>query len=133
MIASTIFAILIGGVAYFIGSTTRIFLSPNANPTAFSDGKPVYDILMPELLSKVIPESLSVLILLLIISASMSTLAAIVLISSSSYAKDFYAGFIKKNISDKSLTTLMRVMNAFFILMSVILGRNSWNDDLSNS
>ncbi len=121
MIASTIFAILIGGIAYFIGSTTRIFLSPNANPNAFLDGKPVYDILMPELLSKVIPESLSVLILLLIISASMSTLAAIVLISSSSYAKDFYAGFIKKDISDKNLTTLMRVMNLFFILMSVIL------------
>lgn len=121
MIASTFFAVLIGGVAYFIGSTTRIFLNPGANPAAFADGKPIFDRLMPELLTNVIPEALSVVILLLILSASMSTLAALVLISSSSFAKDFYAGFINKQISDKSLTSLMRFMSTFFVLISVIL------------
>jgi SSS family solute:Na+ symporter/sodium/proline symporter len=120
MFASTFFALLIGGVAYFIGSTTRIFLDPAATPGAFENGKPVFDRLMPELLTHVIPESLSVLILLLILSASMSTLAALVLISSSSFAKDFYAGFVNKNVSDKSLTLLMRFMSAFFVLVSVI-------------
>jgi Na+/proline symporter len=79
------------------------------------------DALMPELLTTVIPESLSVIILLLILSASMSTLAALVLISSSSYAKDFYAGFINKKVSDKSLTSLMRLSSAFFVLLSVII------------
>lgn len=121
MIASSFFALLIGGVAYFIGSTTRIFLSPQTTPAAFENGKPIVDRLMPELLANVIPESLSVLILLLILSASMSTLAALVLVSSSSFAKDFYAGYINKNISDKNLTMLMRVMNAFFVLLSVLL------------
>lgn len=121
MFASTIFAVLIGGVAYFVGSTTRIFLDPANNPLAFKDGKPVFDILMPELLARVIPQSLSVVILLLILSASMSTLAALVLISSSSFSKDFYAGFINRNISDKKLTLLMRFMNGFFVMLSVIL------------
>lgn len=121
MFASTLFAILIGGVAYFVGSTTRIFLDPANNPLAFKDGKPVFDILMPELLARVIPQSLSVVILLLILSASMSTLAALVLISSSSFSKDFYAGFINKEISDKNLTLLMRFMNGFFVMLSVIL------------
>ncbi len=121
MIASTAFAILIGGVAYFIGATTRVFLTPENNPDAFSNGKPIFDRLMPELLTNVIPQGLSVVILLLILSASMSTLAALVLISSSSFAKDFYAGFINKNISDKSLTRLMRIMSAFFVLLSVVL------------
>ena len=121
MIASTIFALLIGGVAYFVGSTTRVFLNPQTNPLAFRDGKPVFDILMPELLAKVIPQSLSVVILLLILSASMSTLAALVLISSSSFSKDFYAGFINSNVSDKNLTRLMRFMNGFFVLLAVIL------------
>jgi Na+/proline symporter len=51
----------------------------------------------------------------------MSTLAAIVLISSSSVVKDFYSGFINKNASDKNLTLLMRIMSAFFILLSVVL------------
>ncbi len=121
MFASTIFALLIGGVAYFVGSTTRIFLNPGNNPLAFKDGKPVFDVLMPELLGRVIPQSLSVIILLLILSASMSTLAALVLISSSSFSKDFYGGFINKNISDKNLTLLMRFMNGFFVLLSVLL------------
>lgn len=121
MIASTIFALLIGGVAYFVGSTTRIFLDPVNNPLAFKDGQPVFDTLMPELLARVIPQSLSVVILLLILSASMSTLAALVLISSSSFSKDFYAGFINKNISDNKLTLMMRFMNGFFVMLSVIL------------
>lgn len=121
MFASTAFAVLIGGIAYFVGSTTRIFLSPENNPNAFLDGKPLFDRLMPELLTNVVHPSLSILLLLLILSASMSTLAALVLISSSSFSKDFYAGYIKKNISDQSLTKLMRYMSAFFVLLSVLL------------
>jgi SSS family solute:Na+ symporter/sodium/proline symporter len=121
MFASTIFAVLIGGVAYFLGSTTRIFLTPNSNPNVFSNGSPVIDKLMPELLTSIIPSSLSVIILLLILSASMSTLAALVLISSSSITKDFYAGFIKRNASDKSLTAMMRVMSGIFVLLAVLL------------
>ena len=121
MIASTFFAVLIGGVAYFIGSTTRIFITPEATPAAFANGVPIADRLMPELLTNVIPEPLAVVILLLILSASMSTLAALVLISSSSFSKDFVAGFVKKDITDKSLTSLMRIMSAFFVLLSVLL------------
>jgi len=121
MFASTAFALLIGGIAYYVGSTTRIFLTPEKNPLAFKAGKPVFDVLMPELLARVIPQSLSVIILLLVLSASMSTLAALVLISSSSFSKDFYHGFINKNMSDKNLTRLMRFMNGFFVLLSVIL------------
>ncbi len=122
MIASTIFALLIGGIAYFLGSTTRIFLDPATSPAAFNpEGKPVVDALMPELLATVVPESLSIIILLIILAASMSTLAALVLISSSSFCKDFYAGFINKKITDKQLTILMRGASLFFVLLSVIL------------
>ncbi len=122
MYASTIFAILVGCIAYYLGSTTRFFLSPEVTPEVFlENGKPLVDALMPELLANVIPESLSIIILLLILSASMSTLAALVLISSSSLAKDFYSGFINKNISDKNLTKLMRYSSAFFVLLSVII------------
>ncbi len=122
MIASTLFAILICGVAYFIGSTTRIFFSPETTPGVFTkDGIPIVDRLMPELLVNVIPEALTVVILLLILSASMSTLAALVLVSSSSFSKDFFAGFIRKDVSDKTLTKMMRFMSGFFVLLSVIL------------
>lgn len=121
MIASTLFSILISGVAYFTGSTLRVFISPETSTIGFANGKPIFDNLMPEMLAKVVPPALSVLILLLVISASMSTLAALVLISSSSVSKDVYARFINKNATDKQMTILMRVFSAFFVLLSVLL------------
>ncbi|MCK4662836.1 MAG: hypothetical protein KAT68_08230 [Bacteroidales bacterium] len=121
MIASTFFALLIGGIAYFIGSTTRIFINPETSPASFPGGNLNVDALMPELLNMVIPESLTIIILILILSASMSTLAALVLISSSSLVKDFYAGFINKNVNDSKLTMLMRFGSVFFVLLSVII------------
>ena len=121
MVSSTVFAVLIAGVAYFTGATTRLFLSPETTPTAFRDGKPIFDALMPELIANVIPTSLSILILLLILAASKSTLAALVLISSSAVAKDVVGGFIKKDVSDTQLTSLMRISSGFFIVLSVVL------------
>jgi len=120
-IASSIFALIVTGTAYFTGALTRIFLTPENNPAAFIEGKPVFDVLMPELLVTVIPEVLSVIILLLILSASMSTLAALVLISSSAITKDLYHGFLNKSASDKTLTVLMRAGSVFFIALSIIL------------
>lgn len=121
MIASTGFAVLIVGIAYFTGAVTRIFLSPDSAPGAFHQGKPVFDAVMPEFIARVIPSSLSVVILLLILAASMSTLAALVLVSSSSIAKDLYAGFINKNISDAKLTLMMRVLSGAFVVVSVVI------------
>jgi SSS family solute:Na+ symporter/sodium/proline symporter len=122
MIASTVFSLLIGIVAYYIGSTTQFFLNPENAPAAFLiDGTPNVDALMPVMLTKVIPDSLAIVVLLLILAASMSTLASLILISSSSLSKDFYAGFINKNISDRNLTLMMRVSNGFFVFLSVII------------
>ncbi len=122
MFASTFFALLIGVIAYFMGSTTRVFLDPAGTPAAFLEGgAPNVDALMPELLTKVIPGSLSVIILLLILSASMSTLAALVLISSSAVVKDLYANLINRNTSDQKLTLYMRWTSALFILISMLI------------
>lgn len=121
MVASTFFALLIGGVAYFTGATARVFLSPENAPAAFEGGKPLFDALMPELLANVIPDSLSVLMLLLVLSASMSTLAALVLISSSSLVKDLYQGFVNTNATEARLTLYMRGASIFFVVISVTL------------
>ncbi|SCX89103.1 sodium:solute symporter family protein [Desulfoluna spongiiphila] len=121
MVASTFFALLIGGIAYFTGATARVFLTPANTPGAFKGGKPLFDALMPELLANVIPDSLSVLMLLLVLSASMSTLAALVLISSSSLVKDIYQGFINKDATEKGLTRFMRGASIFFVVISVAL------------
>lgn len=122
MVASTFFALLIGCIAYFMGSTTRVFLNPTNTPKAFdAAGNPIVDALMPEMLTGVIPESLSIILLLLILSASMSTLAALVLISSSSLIKDLYSGVINPNTSDQKLTLLMRWASTLFITASMVI------------
>ena len=121
MIGSSIFALIVTGIGYFAGATTRFFLNPQTTPMAFREGQPIFDALMPELLANIIPDALSVLILLLILSASMSTLAALVLISSSTIAKDFYAGFVRRDASDHQLTFLMRFSSAIIVIVSVIL------------
>ncbi len=121
-IASTVFAVLIAGTAYFVGSLTRIFLDPARAPSAFNDaGAPLFDQLMPELLVRVVPAGFVVFLLLLILAASMSTLASLVLISSSSVTKDFYHGFVRKDATDRRLTSLSRISSAFFIVLSMIL------------
>jgi solute:Na+ symporter, SSS family len=120
MIVSSIFAVLVVGTAYFTGATARIFLNPENAPKAFSQGKPVFDAIMPEFIAKVITPSLSIVIMLLILAASMSTLAALVLVSSSSIVKDLYAGFIDKGVTDRKLTLLMRIMSGFFVIISVL-------------
>ncbi len=121
MFASSAFALLVAGIAYFTGALTRIFLNPTSNPAAFANGKPVFDALMPEMLITVIPSALTVVILLLILAASMSTLASLVLISSTSITKDIYKGFINRNATDKQLTSLVRIGSIFFIFLSMIL------------
>jgi SSS family solute:Na+ symporter/sodium/proline symporter len=121
MLGSSVFALIITGVGYFAGATTRFFLNPDNSPEAFDGAIPVFDALMPELLTNIIPEGLSVLILLLILSASMSTLAALVLISSSAIAKDLYAGFVSRDAPDRTLTRLMRICSAAIVLIAIIL------------
>jgi len=121
MFASTAFALIVTGTAYFTGALSRIFLTPENNPNAFLNGKPVFDAIMPELLVTVIPSALTVIILLLILSASMSTLAALVLISSSSITKDIFKGYIKKDASDRTLTMIVRFASIFFIILSMLL------------
>lgn len=125
MIGSTVFALLLGVIAYFMGSTTRFFASTGQmNVIKNADGALNVDALMPELLTSVIPESLFIIILLVLLSASMSTLASLILVSSSSLVKDFYAGFINKNVKDKTLMLLMRLGSVFFVLLSALIAIN---------
>jgi len=120
--ASTFFALLVSGTAYFTGSVTRLFISPENAPGAFTpDGAPIFDALMPEMLLRVVPDGLTVMILLLILAASMSTLASLVLVSSSTLTKDFYHGFVRRDATDSRLTSLSRISSAFFILLSILL------------
>ncbi len=113
MIVSTIFALLIGVIAYFVGGLGRLFF--NKIPQGGTDN------IIPLMLSKVIPVGFLGLIGVLVLSASMSTLASVSLSSASVVAIDLYKGAIKKDASDKKVTFLMRILCAVFVLLSVAI------------
>lgn len=113
MIVSTLFALLIGIIAYFVGGLGRLFFSEV--PSGGTDN------IIPIMLNQVIPNGLSGLIAVLILSASMSTLASVSLSSSSVVSVDLYKGAINKDADDKRVTLVLRIMCTLFVVVSVVI------------
>ena len=111
---STLFALLVGGAAYFVGGFGRLFLN-NTMPEAGADA------IMPEVMKAALPTTLMGLILVLILAASMSTLSSLVLVSSSSISMDLVKGVMKPKMKDRSVMTLMRVLCAVFVVISLVI------------
>ncbi len=111
---STLFALIIGCGAYFVGCFSRYVLDGSALL-----GKS--DTLIPQLLTKTMPAGLLGLIAVLVMSASMSTLASITLASSSAISVDLVKGYVRKNATDKSINLLMRILCLVFIAISVVI------------
>lgn len=117
-VVSSVFALIISGGAYFIGSFGRLFLN---NEVPIVDGVQNFDAIMPLLLERALPAALMGVVIILVLSASMSTLASVVLTSSSTLSLDFISGTIKKNMSKKSEMIVVRILCLVFVALSVIL------------
>ncbi len=113
MIVSTIFALIIGFGAYFIGALSSYFFT--------SETMPLGDYIIPNMIKIAVPSWLIGIFAVLILSASMSTLSSVSLSGSSVVAVDLYKGAVNKKASDKKVTWLMRILSATFILISVII------------
>lgn len=117
-VISTVFSLIIGCGAYFIGSLSRLVLNnklpeggvdaviPNTLLTALGDANIFTTIILA-------------IILILLLSASMSTLSSIVLSSSSSISVDLIPA-VKKNYSDKHQVLITRVLCLVFVALSYI-------------
>ncbi|MEG2380539.1 MAG: sodium:solute symporter [Oscillospiraceae bacterium] len=110
-IISTLFALLIGGGAYFIGAFGRLYLG-NSIP---AEG---FDAIMPLMLNSALPSVMLGVLLVLILSASMSTLSSLVMTSSSSLTIDLIKGQFAPNMSEKDTVGLMRILCVVFVGLS---------------
>ena len=115
MVITSIFALVIGVVAYFVGGLGHLFF----NSTSEFGGNT--DNIIPQMLLAVIPKGLLGLIGVLILSASMSTLASVSLSSASVLSIDLYKGSINNQASDKKVTLVMRIMCFCFVVLSVVI------------
>ena len=113
-VISTVFALIIGGAAYFTGAFGRVFME-NKVPEGGMDA------VMPLMLAGTLPDALFGVILVLMLSASMSTLAALVLVSSSVISIDFVKGFLKPSITQNGQMSIMRLCCVLFIALSFLM------------
>ena len=112
VVISTLFALVIGFVAYFTGALSAFF--PETQGLAHAE-------VVPTMLKVVIPSGLTGMIAILILSASMSTLSSVSLAGSSVLAVDLYKGKINEKASDKRVNVVMKVLCLCFVAISVIL------------
>ena len=119
-VVSTIFAIIISGGCYFLGGFARLYADADIYKP---DGSVMYDAIVPQMLST-LPDILIGIVIVLVLSASMSTLSSLVLTSSSTLTLDFIKGTIVKDMKEKTQMIVMRVLIAFFIILSVVIALN---------
>ena len=134
-VISTVFALIVAGGCYFLGSFGRLFPEPYFSP---ENNKYAYDSIVPSML-ETLPDILIALVVLLVLSASMSTLASLVLTSSSTMTLDLIYrdrksqegevanGEIDDMVAEKierRKVVVMRVLIVFFIILSLMIALN---------
>lgn len=114
-IISTVFALLVAGGGYFIGSLSHLFFGE----TMPEGGK---DFLVPLMLDQAgLPDLLVGVILVLLISASVSTLSSITLTACSTMSMDLVKPTIAKKMNEKDLAALTRILCLVFVVMSYFI------------
>lgn len=116
-IISTIFCLIIGCGAYFIGSLSRIVLN-NQLPAAGHDAV-IPEMLVASLGGNGLTVIILAVILILLLSASMSTLASVVLTSASAISVDLLPE-VSKKVSDKNQVKVSRVLCLIFVVLSYV-------------
>ncbi len=117
-IISTVFALIIGCGAYFVGAMSRLVLENKLPANGVDD-------VIPTTLLKAFGDSnmfttiILAVLLILLLSASMSTLSSIVLTSSSSISVDLIPE-IKKNTKDEGQVITTRVLCLIFVALSYV-------------
>lgn len=118
-IISTVFAVLIAGGSYFIGAFGRLFL--DNKPPLTASGAPNFDMVMPMVLEKALPDALMGIVIILVLSASMSTLSSLVLVSSSAISMDLLKGTLLPKLKNESVMLIMRILCCIFVAFSFVV------------
>ena len=123
-VVSTIFAFIVAGGCYFLGSFGRLFAG---QVDVVKDG---YDAIVPTMISG-LPDLLIGVVIVLVLSASMSTLSSLVLTSSSTITLDLIRGQSKKHRDDDTLVAIMRVLIVVFIAISVVIALIQYHSNVT--
>jgi SSS family solute:Na+ symporter/sodium/proline symporter len=126
-VISTVFALMVAGGSYFLGGFGRLV---GANIALTPAGTPVFDSVIPTLLSSM-PDLLIGLTVVLVLSASMSTLSSLVLTSSSTLTLDFIKGNFVKKMGEKSQLFSIRALIVAFVIISAGIALVQYNSSVT--
>jgi len=122
-VISTLFALVIAGGSYFLGSFGRLFTDVDY---VKANG---YDSIVPAMLSG-FSDALIGFVIVLVFAASMSTLSALVMTSASTFTLDFLKPGFKGKMNEKSQLLTIRIMILFFIVISAAIAMIQYKNSL---
>jgi SSS family solute:Na+ symporter len=114
-IVTTLFAFVVAGGSYFLGSFSRLF----SREEFFHEGRVVFDVIMPTILTG-LSGGLIAIVIIMVFAATISTLSALVLSSATTITLDFIRGNIIKNMTDKKQILWLRAFIVLFIVLSAV-------------
>ncbi|MCL2632822.1 MAG: sodium:solute symporter, partial [Coriobacteriia bacterium] len=121
---STVFALIVAGGCYFIGSFGRLY-ADRLDLAAHG-----FDSIIPTILSG-FPDVLIGTVIMVVLAASISTLSALVMTSASTLTLDFLKDNVVKNFSEKSQLLTIRGLVVVFIAISAVIGTIQYRGSIS--
>jgi len=126
-IVSTIFAVIIAGGCYFIGSFGRLYAHMDIYRP---NGSVIFDAIVPGILSGM-GEVMIGFIIVLVFGASISTLSSLVMASASTLTLDFLRGHVIKKMGDKKQLIIIRILIVVFIVISSIIAITNYRGGIT--
>ncbi len=121
-VISTLFALLVAGGGYFIGSLSRLFF---VSPEAMTAAGGVDSIIPNLLVASKLPVVLMGVVLMLLISASVSTLSAVTMSACSTCTMDLIQPALKKQPKDKTMSLLTKGLCLVFVAGSYFVANTN--------
>ncbi|MCL1853922.1 MAG: sodium:solute symporter [Peptococcaceae bacterium] len=128
-IVSTIFALVVAGGCYFLGSFGRLYAGAEGIETNASGGV-VFDSIIPTILSG-FPDIMIGIVIVLVFAASISTLSSLVMASASTLTLDFLKGHVIKKMNDKKQLLIIRALIVVFIAISSVIAIVQYSDGIT--
>ncbi len=122
-VISTLFALLIAGGGYFIGSLSHLFFTSLPSPPGGGEGSPDY--LVPNMLAQADLPTIRVgVVLVLLIAASVSTLASITITASSTLTMDFIQDKLFPGMGKVRAGWVTKGICGVFVLLSYLIANS---------
>lgn len=122
-IISTVFALVVSGGGYFIGSFSHLFFGSLSEIPGNGANNPDY--LVPNMLdSAQLPNILIGIVLVLLVAASVSTLSSITITASSTLTMDFIQPRFIKDASRKKTMISTKVLCLLFVVLSFVIANS---------